>query len=117
MPTDLLGITPGVYDDQRSDNNLQAALGPFCYQVRKQLKQIGQNVNVSEAHESDIDVKYNELMNKLIQLGGYSRMIENQELPSDSVLKTYHELRAEVFSILESDFRNLLEMMTASWNF
>ncbi|ENM3876283.1 hypothetical protein NTH43_003727 [Vibrio cholerae] len=53
-------------------------------------------------------------MNKLIQLGGYSRMIENQEFPSDSILKAYHKLRAEVFSILESDFRNLLEMMTAS---
>ncbi|WP_368406932.1 TIR domain-containing protein [Vibrio cholerae] len=114
MPTDLLGITPGIYDDLRSDNNLQAALGPFCYQVRKQLKKISQNVNMSETYESDIDVKYNELMNKLIQLGGYSRMIENQEFPSDSILKAYHKLRAEVFSILESDFRNLLEMMTAS---
>jgi hypothetical protein len=114
VPTDLLGLTSGVYDNERSDGNLQAALGPFCFQVRKQLSQIIKKATVVETQESDIDVKYNELMNKLIQLGGYHRMIENQELPSDSILKAYHALRADVFTILKSDFRNLLEMMTAS---
>ncbi|WP_052702530.1 nucleotide-binding protein [Vibrio sp. S234-5] len=114
VPTDLLGLTPGVYDNERSDGNLQAALGPFCFQVRKQLAQMTIKSEAIEVHESDIDVKYNELMNKLIQLGGYQRMLENQEWPSDSVLKSYHELRADVFSILKSDFGNLLEMITAS---
>lgn len=114
VPTDLLGLTPGVYDNERSDGNLQAALGPFCFQVRKQLAQITIKSEAIEVHESDIDVKYNELMNKLIQLGGYQRMLENQEWPSDSMLKSYHELRADVFSILKSDFGNLLEMITAS---
>lgn len=114
VPTDLLGLTPGVYDNERSDGNLQAALGPFCFQVRKQLAQMTIKSEAIEFHESDIDVKYNELMNKLIQLGGYQRMLENQEWPSDSMLKSYHELRADVFSILKSDFGNLLEMITAS---
>lgn len=114
VPTDLLGLTPGVYDNERSDGNLQAALGPFCFQVRKQLAQMTIKSEAIEVHESDIDVKYNELMNKLIQLGGYQRMLENQEWPSDSMLKSYHELRADVFSILKSDFGNLLEMITAS---
>lgn len=114
VPTDLLGLTPGVYDNERSDGNLQAALGPFCFQVRKQLAQMTVKSEVIEVHESDIDLKYNELINKLIQLGGYQRMLENQEWPSDSMLKSYHELRADVFSILKSDFGNLLEMITAS---
>jgi hypothetical protein len=41
VPTDLIGITPGTFDSNRSDANLQAALGPFCNQVRKQIRNVG----------------------------------------------------------------------------
>ena len=45
LPTDLLGITPGKYLD-RPDENLKAALGPFCNQVRIQIKDfIYENLN------------------------------------------------------------------------
>lgn len=38
LPTDLLGVTPGRYNNQREDKNINAALGPFCNQVRNKLK-------------------------------------------------------------------------------
>lgn len=37
LPTDLLGTTPGTYDDKREDKNIQASLGPFCHQIRKEI--------------------------------------------------------------------------------
>ncbi len=41
IPTDLVGVTPGNYDAKRKDHNLAAGLGPFCNQVRKQLRRLG----------------------------------------------------------------------------
>lgn len=38
IPTDLTGVTPGTYEPRRQDGNLQAALGPFCNQVRLAVK-------------------------------------------------------------------------------
>jgi len=37
LPTDLLGITPGVYDDGRNDGNLVAAVGPTANKIRRAL--------------------------------------------------------------------------------
>ncbi len=37
LPTDLLGLMPGTYDAMRADGNLEAALGPACNQIAKQI--------------------------------------------------------------------------------
>ena len=41
IPTDLAGITSGTFDPKRKDKNLEAALGPFCNQVRNQIRRRG----------------------------------------------------------------------------
>lgn len=41
IPTDLLGITPGRYDPNRSDRSMQAATGPVSHQIRLQIKNLG----------------------------------------------------------------------------
>ncbi|EKO3519504.1 nucleotide-binding protein [Vibrio fluvialis] len=40
LPTDLLGITPGVYNPNREDGRLQAATGPACNQIREAIKKL-----------------------------------------------------------------------------
>lgn len=41
LPTDLLGITPGMFEAKRQDGNLVAALGPACSKIRKLLRRFG----------------------------------------------------------------------------
>jgi len=37
LPTDLLGITPADYDDEREDDNIVAAVGPCANKIRRSL--------------------------------------------------------------------------------
>jgi hypothetical protein len=56
LPTDLLGVNPGLYNSRRSDKNLLAALGPFCNQVRSQLKEF-KYINLEVLHEESESAK------------------------------------------------------------
>lgn len=40
LPTDLAGVTPATFAD-RSDNNLQAALGPVCTRIKQAINACG----------------------------------------------------------------------------
>ena len=40
LPSDLTGIKPGEFNHERPDNNLRAALGPFCNQIKDRIKKI-----------------------------------------------------------------------------
>lgn len=41
LPTDLLGMTPALYEAERTDGNLVAAIGPAANKVRKSLRSLG----------------------------------------------------------------------------
>ena len=41
IPTDLMGITPGTFDSNRLDKNIQAALGPACNKIRSAINKLG----------------------------------------------------------------------------
>jgi tetratricopeptide (TPR) repeat protein len=41
LPTDLLGMTPGKYETERTDSNMEAATGSFCNDVRKAISNLG----------------------------------------------------------------------------
>jgi tetratricopeptide (TPR) repeat protein len=41
IPTDLLGVTPGKYETNRTDGNMQSATGPVCHQIRTKIQTLG----------------------------------------------------------------------------
>ncbi len=41
FPTDLLGLTPALFEPNRQDGNLNAALGPTCSKVSKSIAKLG----------------------------------------------------------------------------
>ncbi len=41
LPSDLAGLNPADYEPNRSDGNLQAALGAACNQIRRAVQQLG----------------------------------------------------------------------------
>lgn len=41
LPSDLLGIVPGKYEENRSDGSMQAATGAACNQIRTQMRSLG----------------------------------------------------------------------------
>jgi len=57
IPTDLLGVTVGHFKISREDNNLQAATGVVCNQIRNQIKKNGlrfEDLYISEGETNEI---------------------------------------------------------------
>ena len=60
LPTDLLGITPLIYEDKRLDDNLIAAVGSSCNKVRQSLRNFGttEKKSLGVAHDYSQQRKY-----------------------------------------------------------
>ncbi len=55
LPSDLAGITYGTYNAERDDSNLLAALGPFCNQIRRKIKDFSySNLKGFESEDDNI---------------------------------------------------------------
>jgi hypothetical protein len=62
LPSDLLGLTPALYEPDRQDKNLVAALGPAATKIARQIKNLSKKANsplsadeaLSELTEGDI---------------------------------------------------------------
>lgn len=46
FPTDLLGLTPALYEPNRQDGNILAAIGPACSKISKSITKQGNRVPV-----------------------------------------------------------------------
>lgn len=46
FPTDLLGLTPALYDSNRQDGNILAAIGPACSKISKSVIKQGTKIKV-----------------------------------------------------------------------
>jgi hypothetical protein len=58
LPSDLLGITAGGYDAARSDENLHAALNPFCSNVKAKIISMGLRRSENEHHLLELGTRY-----------------------------------------------------------
>jgi hypothetical protein len=57
LPTDLLGMTAGEYEIGRRDDNLQAAVAPFCTKVRNKIRALTLGVKfLSPAPDAELSI-------------------------------------------------------------
>lgn len=52
--TDLLGLVPATYNPNRTDGNLEAALGAACNKVRRRLRKLGRKSEVLRNEGADL---------------------------------------------------------------
>ncbi|MFT6907464.1 MAG: tetratricopeptide (TPR) repeat protein [Oleiphilaceae bacterium] len=88
LPTDLLGITPGVYNPSREDGRLQAAAGPACNQIREAMKKLPiislRNINEESDESKDTkDSNKNEWVSDLLD-GDYTAARKNLKVEMEN---------------------------------
>lgn len=62
LPTDLLGMTPALYDADRQDRNLVAALGPSATKIARVVSRLGRMVPTPSASDlaTDPPIEYSD---------------------------------------------------------
>jgi hypothetical protein len=58
VPTDLLGITLGQYEDLRTDKNLQSAVNSFCVQVQARIQTMGLFIGLPDDELRELATKF-----------------------------------------------------------
>ncbi|TFG75332.1 MAG: hypothetical protein E4H21_09050 [Thermodesulfobacteriales bacterium] len=84
LPTDLLGLTPLDFPTDRSDGNLEAALGPACHTIRGILKDLGSNDQSEEDSDTPSEEEKATESDSIVMLNSWLR--QNKSLISDVAL-------------------------------
>ncbi|WP_025176580.1 TIR domain-containing protein [Leptospira interrogans] len=53
LPTDLIGVTPAIYEASRTDNNLQAGTGSASHKLRENILKLGITERIKEEPETN----------------------------------------------------------------
>jgi len=95
IPSDLLGIVPGEYDADRTDNNLKAATLPFCENIKSIIKK-----GTSSIGTANKNIDHEKL---LIVLENYIKTKQYNSMTFQSIIKFVDPILTE--SILTETIR------------
>jgi hypothetical protein len=73
VTTDLAGVTVVTFDPDRGDQNLRAALGPACNQIRESIKRLGPVAQTVEQVVAELDEKALTVMSVFARVPYFSR--------------------------------------------
>jgi hypothetical protein len=95
IPSDLFGLTLADYDDQRSDGNLDAALGVSCTKIERQIKALFNVDYPDSGHHGE-----NVLSHKLKQL---KQLKHETNYSFKAKLKNNQALKVRILSEADND--------------
>lgn len=103
FPTDLLGMTPGSYETDRSDGSFQAATGPACHGIREAIQRLGQRSDrqqvFSSAPESRQESKEE------------TDDTDKKEITAQKAEETHPDLHLWFDAYIKKDYQRALELM------